>query len=152
MSPMPAQTERTFWDRVDVQGEDECWRWLGSTNKQGYGWSSWKGFTKQAHRLAYELAGKTPNNAPVVRHVCDNPGCCNPLHLLGGTQKDNARDMRRRGRTPVGEDRHSSKLKVDQVREIRSSKESGSALARRFGVSDVLIGKVRRREIWKEVE
>ena len=39
----------------------------------------------------------------VVRHACDNPPCCNPLHLLGGTHADNVADKVRRGRVPRGE-------------------------------------------------
>jgi integrase len=37
-----------------------------------------------------------------------------------------------------------------QVERIRSSDRPASALARELGVSDVLIGKVRRREIWRD--
>ena len=36
----------------------------------------------------------------VVRHVCDNRKCCNPLHLLQGTQLENIQDMIERNRMP----------------------------------------------------
>ena len=42
-----------------------------------------------------------------------------------------------------------SSLGWDAVVEIRRSRETAVALARRFGVSDSLIGKVRRRELYK---
>jgi integrase len=42
-----------------------------------------------------------------------------------------------------------SRLSWDAVQAIRRSKESAVALARRFGVSDSLIGKVRRGELYK---
>jgi DNA-binding NarL/FixJ family response regulator len=37
-----------------------------------------------------------------VRHACDNPACCNPLHLLAGTQTDNIADMMTRNRRVQG--------------------------------------------------
>ena len=43
----------------------------------------------------------------------------------------------------------SSALRWDSVLEIRSSSDSAISLARRFGVSDSLVGKVRRRELYK---
>jgi integrase len=45
-----------------------------------------------------------------------------------------------------------SALSWDAVLEIRRSNSSAVALARRFGVSDALIGKVRRRELYKTRE
>ncbi len=43
-------------------------------------------------------------------------------------------------------------LKWDAVLEIRASSQSAVALARRFGVSDALVGKVRRGELYKTAE
>jgi integrase len=45
-----------------------------------------------------------------------------------------------------------SALAWNQVLEIRRSSESSVALARRFGVSDSLVGKVRRRDLYKTRE
>jgi hypothetical protein len=33
-----------------------------------------------------------------VLHHCDNPPCCNPLHLYAGTQRQNIHDAIARGR------------------------------------------------------
>lgn len=53
-------------------------------------------FTTTKHRkVHYESTGEWPE---VVRHECDNPRCINPLHLIGGTQVDNMRDCKERGR------------------------------------------------------
>ena len=32
------QALEIFWSQVDVRGENECWVWLGSTNRVGYGY------------------------------------------------------------------------------------------------------------------
>lgn len=44
-----------------------------------------------------------------------------------------------------------SKLTAEIVREIRSSKEKGTDLARKYGVSSTLIYSVRKRRIWEHV-
>ena len=76
-----------------------CWNWTGALSR-GYGLLSSR-FGKsphKAHRLSYELhKGQIPEGM-VVRHTCDNTRCCNPDHLVIGTQRDNANDMASRGR------------------------------------------------------
>ncbi len=77
----------------------ECWIWLGSKNAGGYGQARWDGTTRLAHRYVYTmLVGAIPDGM-VLRHSCDNPPCCNPDHLLVGTNLDNRRDSVERGRT-----------------------------------------------------
>lgn len=77
-----------------------CLEWTGTTNKRGYGriCCEMPGEPRMmyAHRLAFYLAnGYLPK---LIRHTCDNPPCCNPEHLLPGTQLDNMRDAVERGR------------------------------------------------------
>lgn len=89
-----------FWERVDRRGPDECWLWRGGHDaKDGYGRAFDGKRTRQAHDVAWELANrrKVPKGK-LIRHSCDNPPCCNPKHLLCGTQKDNYRDAAERGR------------------------------------------------------
>lgn len=89
-------SEERFWAKVNVT--DECWLWTAQINQNGYGMFSVKGLPVRAHRFAYELlVGPIPDGM-VVRHACDVPSCVNPSHLLVGTQADNLRDMRQRGR------------------------------------------------------
>lgn len=86
-----------FWDRVDIQGSDDCWEWKKS-KVRGYGSVRLKGLPVRAHRAAYLLTyGNIPTDKQVLHH-CDNPACCNPKHLYIGTQQDNMNDMYRRKR------------------------------------------------------
>lgn len=93
-------TPSSFWARVSKRGSDECWEWTGM-RRHKYGRVSYclEGSSAQqwrAHRLAHYLTtGETP---PVVMHTCDNPPCCNPAHLRGGTQRENVHDAIRKGR------------------------------------------------------
>lgn len=95
-----------FWDRVNRVTADGCWPWLGAKTKEGYGVltihrpvsDGRKPTSTTAHRRAFELTnGPIPPGLEVL-HSCDNPPCCNPSHLSGGTHKENIGDMIAKGR------------------------------------------------------
>lgn len=100
------QTPESFWARVDIRGEDECWPWMGSTNNSGYGTVGWDGAVYCAHRVAAWLEGLVESPAApedklsdqFVLHQCDNPPCCNPNHFKTGTQAQNLQEAYDRGR------------------------------------------------------
>lgn len=51
---------------------------------------------QRTHRLMFELVhGFLPEQ---VLHICDNPLCCNPEHLVNGTAQMNMDDCIRKGR------------------------------------------------------
>ena len=76
-----------------------CIEWEGPRNNHGYGYAS-KAVdgTHLAHRIMWMLVNGPVPDGMVIRHTCDNPPCVNPLHLLVGSRKDNARDMVERDR------------------------------------------------------
>jgi hypothetical protein len=92
-----------FWEKVERRGPDECWPWLASSRRNGYG-RLWPSTT--AHRLAWELANGEQAGDLYVLHTCDNRLCCNPAHLYLGTHADNVRDRvgRERGVYHYGDD------------------------------------------------
>jgi hypothetical protein len=132
-------TEERFWSLVDKS--DGCWEWAGGRNGGGYGLFRSTNPSKLVHRYSAELAGLVADGLSVC-HTCDNPGCVNPAHLFVGTQKDNAADMIRKNRTPVG----SYRLTKDDVSEILELYRSGDwtqvRLAEKYGVSQPLISKI----------
>lgn len=130
-------TSEILWSKVDKRGEDECWPWLGFKNKFGYGRVRVKGPKYYAHRVIFNLT--YPNvielKAPKIDrdttgfllHKCDNPSCCNPNHLMVGSQLDNIRDRDSKNRHAdfSGEKNPRSKFSLDQVNELRELRKTG---------------------------
>jgi hypothetical protein len=74
-----------------------CHEWFGPKTKGGYGIITVGMSNVLAHRAIFAFNGGDPG-VEVVMHMCDNPGCCNPKHLRGGSYEDNTRDMIQKGR------------------------------------------------------
>src|SRR5512146_918838 len=106
--------------------------WTANKYPNGYG-CIWATRTKRAlaHRLAYQFAyGKIPDGM-VVMHKCDNRACCNPEHLMIGTQQQNVDDM-------VAKDRQKrSKLLpfLTEIVGLRAAGKTQQFIADKFGVS-----------------
>lgn len=135
----PKYTPERLWAKVQKGKEDECWLWLGYRNQQGYGrvWLGNKGH--YAHRVIYALAYpgiisiRGPSSDTFLRHSCDNPGCCNPLHLLIGTHAENMQDKVdrcRQARWKKTEEAPNAKLLDDDVRWMRLLYKSKRATIR----------------------
>ncbi len=81
-----------FWAQVDRKGEDECWPWMGYTNR-GYGMFYYGGQSYYAHRVTYtKLVGPIPDGLTidhVYRRGCRLKKCANPGHMEPVTQKVN---------------------------------------------------------------
>lgn len=117
-----------FWKYVDKRGDDECWPWLASRIRSGYGQLGVGGTVLRSHRLSYAIHYSDPGTLFVI-HSCDNPPCCNPKHLSAGTSADNTRDMVMKGRATKGPGLRgsqvgTSKWTEDQVLAIRRAYKS----------------------------
>lgn len=82
-----------FWRKVDIRGKDDCWLWLASKDKDGYGRYRHGRKIFQSNIFAYHVTKGDIPKGYVILHSCDNPPCCNPNHLSSGTHLDNMLDM-----------------------------------------------------------
>lgn len=142
-----------FWARVECGAEDECWEWTEGRWHFGHGRVRFDGRQERAHRVAWRLAHERPiPDGLCVLHRCDNPPCCNPVHLFLGTQGDNMADMARKGRSMHSERNHRGKLTAKQVTEIRKLYAVGDVsqkeLAARYGVTQPSIGAILLGKTW----
>ena len=151
-----------FWNRVFRGSSDDCWSWLGATDKDGYGIFSTKiekqSHTFRAHRVAFYLThGRIPQ--PQALHGCDNPVCCNAVNLLHvheGTASQNMHEMHARNRQPLhkegGELNANAKLTQDEINAIRNLYSDGGItqyqLADMFHVSQASISHIVRGKNW----
>ncbi len=130
-----------------------CWLWTGFIDRQGYGRcgkSVVNGTTLYiSHRAAF-AAFKGDPTGKMVCHRCDTPSCVNPDHLFLGDAKTNNRDralkkrsFKKKGFWPK------IVLTPDAVKEIRSSKETITALSRRLGASRITVLRAKRFQTWK---
>jgi len=158
--PLTPQNKKHFWSKVDARGPDECWPWVGNKWPEGYGVVHLGSRTDgsrglfRASRVAWALAfGPIPLGLCVLHH-CDNPSCCNPVHLFLGTLGDNNRDAAQKGRIAHGEMHHNAKVTECAVRKIRQDAANGvilRILSREYGLCLAQISRIVRREQWAHV-
>ncbi len=151
-----------FMAKVDKRGPDECWEWTAYRAPFGYGRfgvGGRKGGMKEAHRVSWQLFRGTIPEKMNVCHKCDNPPCVNPNHLFLGTQKDNIKDARNKGRSKTqkenyySDERHNSaKMTNEQVRLIRSGKIKPIDAAKKFGVWLTTIYDAKRGTTFRDIE
>lgn len=139
-----------------------CQIWLSSSrNPYGHGHMGVGGKSIMAHRVAWMCNRGPIPDGMLVLHRCDTPGCVNPNHLFLGTSQDNQDDKVRKGRQAKGsklahprargERNGNAKLTADQVRAIRASDEPQRQIAAQYGVTQAIISKIKRNEVWTNV-
>lgn len=164
-----------FWSKVRIFLPSECWEWQCGRNSQGYGAFKLWGRQLPAHRVAYALTHTSTPSDLWVCHRCDNPPCCNPLHLFLGTPFDNTSDMMAKGRnvfTPcdsskfnigewraknlpfAGSSHPAAKITEETVKDIKSALSNGASgvdCAMRFGCSVHTVSNIKLGKQWSHV-
>lgn len=79
-------TPEKFWSRVDIRGADECWLWTGSL-AHGYGSVTYRGKSRYAHVVAWELTNGQPPFGTRLVSECGNRNCVNTSHWRVGPWK-----------------------------------------------------------------
>lgn len=146
-----------FFSLVDVKADDECWNWMGSKDRKGYGhfgvkttnlsrdWKkNWK--IARAHRVAYEmLVGEIVDT---LDHVCKNTSCVNPNHL---------RQMSRSENTSIGlrgSSSYRTKLTEEDVTDIRIFYSNGIKnrdISRMYKLTPASICDITSRRTWRHL-
>jgi hypothetical protein len=145
-----------FLAKVCPDAASGCWLWRGMVVGTGYGMVRFERKMYPAHRLAWKFFRGEIAPGLSVCHKCDVRACVNPEHLFLGTQADNMRDMKERGRSPHGEKHSRSKLTAEQVSRIKMMLAEGrmymSELAREYGVTPATISSIARGTTWRHVQ
>lgn len=145
--------ELRFWKHVNKKGK--CWLWTGGTNgRYGVVGRPDRRGVVGAHIASWFLStGSWPSKD--VLHKCDTPLCVRFSHLFQGTQKDNARDAKRKNRHMHGEMYGKAKLtdrKVKKILILLKKGEFQTTIAKKFGVSSTTIHNVQYGLKWSHVD
>lgn len=123
----------TFWQKAlrGIVVVDGCWIWP-SVNNRGYGHFG----QEKAHREVWEfLIGPIPDGF-TIDHKCRVTACVNPAHLEPVTHAENCR----RG--------VNARLTHEDAQVIRESSDTQRDLAKRYGVAQSLIGRIKTGKAW----
>src|ERR1700726_1094484 len=77
-----------FWAKVQQQGD--CWLWMGTRSRGGYGRFKINRQRRTAHRWLYErVYGPVPTGRE-LDHLCRVRACVNPQYLEPVTRRENS--------------------------------------------------------------
>jgi hypothetical protein len=138
-----------------------CWLWQGAIDGKNRPIFRVDKKNQYAYRWAYETFVKPIPEHYTIDHVWDKgcrfTTCVNyEEHLEPVTMEVNRQRMLDAGRNPKGEAHGRAKITEEIVRELRyrwslTPRPKQTDLAIEFGLTQGTVGKIVRRELWKEV-
>lgn len=152
--PQPKSILQRLMAKVLPEPNSGCWLWNAGMVR-GYGrlqvGTSRSPRTELAHRVSYGLHyGPIPAGLGVY-HRCDTPACVNPDHLFLGTQLDNMRDARRKGRyRAFGKEQKLCEADVRVIRALGAS-TGKRRIARMFGLHHKTVRAILTGRSWTGV-
>ena len=160
--------EERFWSNVRKDGPIQphcpelgpCWRYVGKRHWEGYGYIAEKQGGKKyllVHRVSWVIHNGPIPDGLFVLHKCDNGECSRPDHLFLGTQAENNRDRKKKGRNGDirGARGPNVKLTERQVLEIRSMRARSvtiSTVAKHFNICISTVKRIMNGRIWSHLQ
>lgn len=157
----------TLWRRVSAGFNKGSKMILGEipkpvkhrTNKDGYKYVSlWRNGKPTNRRISRLMLAAFVGPCPPGMEACHNNGirADNSLgNLRWDTRSGNHADKKRHGTWQGGEANGNARLTAAQVLEIRNRAATGEErqrdIAKDYGVTQCLVGKIHRREMWTHV-
>ncbi len=132
--------------------DDSCLIWPFA-NGRGYGHFYIDGQMVKATRFVCEKKnGPPPDDKSQACHSCGNghAGCISPSHLYWGTPTENSADMEVHGTRVRGELHPFAVITEDQVRTIRSMRQTHTCaeIAALYGISRTQAFRISRGKSW----
>lgn len=126
------------------------------TDDDGYTRVQYKGKQERLFRVLYTIQHGDIPSGMVIRHMCNNPNCCNVDHLKIGTHKDNMLDMIKCGHSLKniprpsikGIKNPSNKLTEKEVIDIYLSDLTYTNLSKIYKVSKTNISHIKNKRQW----
>jgi len=148
--------EALSWLAANIPaGTDKCIIWPYGRFADGYGALQVDGRKVRVHRYVCRLVhGNPPSETMDAAHRCGrgHDGCINDRHLYWASRAQNLADRIEHGTANRGQRNGQAKLSEDEARQVLGLKDTGllqKEVARRFGVSRELVGRIWRRQIWE---
>ncbi len=138
--------------------QDGCWGWKGGRQSNGYGAIWYNGRMIHASRASWIIhRGPIPEGAEVM-HICDNPVCSNPDHLMLGSHQQNMTDCKNKGRAGYisrpGESNPCAKLDEKKVIYLRQQYAGGrtiKSLAKELNINYSTAKAAISKQNWKHI-
>jgi hypothetical protein len=151
---MPTRQSRwEFLKFVDSSGGvDVCWPWTSACSPTGHGRFGAEGVQWYAHKLMYEMVTGVEAKFPesIIMHLCNNPKCCNPKHLMLGTPGHNMTHAGIMGTlSRPGAQNGNSKLTAEQVAAIKTDGRIGRIIAEEYGITKSQVNRIKRGGAWR---
>lgn len=159
-----------FFSLIGPKNENTgCMEWQGGKTDFGHGRFSVMHKSNLSHRLVWEFVNGAIPEGLVIRHLCNNPACCNIEHLATGTQAENMQDRQESGRTASGdrsgaktmphrvckgESHGMAKLKESDIHEIRECYLAGMTtyeIGEKFSIDPSHAGDIVNGKLWSNV-
>jgi predicted XRE-type DNA-binding protein len=101
--------------------------------------------------MSYNIHRRAVLPSEQVLHSCDTPCCVNPDHLFVGDNTANHLDKFNKGRQAKGESHGRAEINNALVQTLRTAAGTQDEIARRFGVSQSTVSRVKAKRTWKHL-